>query len=155
MGPRFPKARGRTGTNMSVSNAILVRLETSDQGTFGRLYIDDNEAFYTMELPWRDNKSNLSCIPKGKYKCSWVYSDHFKKSVYCLEKTAPRWGICIHAATYAGDVTKGLRNHLAGCIALGEKVGIMDGQKCLLISRPAIRRFEQITQGKAFELEIR
>ncbi len=135
--------------------AVLVRLDSSDEGTFGRLYIDDNEAFYTMELPWRDNKSNVSCIPKGTYRASWVNSDHFKKNVYCLDQVPNRWGICIHAATYAGDVSKGYRNHLAGCIALGENVGVMEGQKCLLLSRPAIRRFEQITNGQSLNLEIR
>ncbi len=137
------------------SNAILVRLETSDQGTFGRLYLDNNEAFYTMELPWRDNKSNVSCIPKGTYTAHFIYADHFKKKVYCLDRTSPRWGICIHAATYAGDVSKGYRNHLAGCIALGENIGTMEGQKCLLLSRPAIRRFEDLTQGQVLTLEIR
>lgn len=138
-----------------IMKIYLRRIETSDQGTFGRLYIDDNEAFYTMELPDRDNKSNVSRIPAGTYTASWVYSDHFKKKVYCLDKVPNRWGICIHAATYAGDVTKGYRNHLAGCLALGEKLGIMEGQKCLLLSRPAITRFENLTKGEKLEIEVK
>lgn len=130
------------------------RLDQSDQGTFGRLYINDNEAFYTMELPDRENKSNISRIPVGTYTASWVWSDHFHKMVYCLDNVPNRWGICIHAATYAGDVTKGYRNHLAGCIALGEKLGVMDGQKCILLSRPAMTRFETLTKGAKIEVEI-
>ena len=137
--------------------AILVRIpeESDDHGTFGRLYIDDNEAFYTMELPWRENKRNFSCIPKGVYKARFVHSDHFKKKVYLLDSIPNRDGVCIHAATYAGDTTKGFRNHLAGCIALGERLGVMEGQKCLLLSRPAIRRFESLTKGQDLFLEIR
>lgn len=130
------------------------RLDSGDQGTFGRLYIDDNEAFYTMELPWRDNQPNFSCIPKDTYHATLVYSNHFKKKVYLLGDVPNRFGVCIHAATYAGDVTKGYRNHLAGCIALGEKIGVMEGQKCLLLSRSAITRFEQLTKGQEIEVEI-
>jgi hypothetical protein len=119
------------------------------------MYIGDNEVLYTMELPWRDNKSNISCIPVGEYIAGMIYSDHFKKKVYLLGNTGKRWGVCIHAATYAGDVSKGYRNHLAGCIALGERIGVMDGQKCLLLSRPAIRRFEELTKGESLTIEIK
>jgi len=48
-----------------------------------------------------------------------------------------------------------LRSQLNGCIALGERKGWIDGQKALLISAPAIRRFEECFAGKAFTLEIR
>ena len=140
---------------MAVNKVVLVRLDSGDQGTFGRLYVDDNEVFYTMELPWRDNRSNVSCIPKGTYRASYTPSRRFKRHTYELTNTGKRQGIRIHAATYAGDTSKGFRNHLAGCLALGERLGVMDGQKCLLVSKPAIRRFEQILNGKDFTLEIR
>lgn len=138
-----------------LKTVYLRRLETSDHGTFGRLYVDDQEAFYTMELPWRANMSNKSDIPDGIYHVNMVYSDHFKKKVYLLDRVPNRWGICIHAANYAGDLLKGYKSHLNGCIALGEKIGSMEGQKALLLSRPAIRRFETLMNEQSFLLEVK
>ena len=54
-----------------------------------------------------------------------------------------------------GDVTLGLRSQLNGCIALGERLGWMDGQKALLLSAPAVRRFEGHMGTAPFLLEIR
>lgn len=137
-----------------MKKAYIRRLDSSDQGAFGRLYLDDNEAFYTMELPNRENKANLSCIPTGIYKASRVYVQKFGKRAYLLENVPNRFGILIHSANFAGDTSLGYKSQLYGCIALGEKIGTMDGQKCLLLSRPAIRRFEQLTKGEELLLEI-
>jgi hypothetical protein len=43
---------------------------------------------------------------------------------------------------------------LNGCIAIGEKLGWMSGQKALLLSAPAVRRFETHMNKQPFELEI-
>lgn len=131
----------------------LSRLETSDHGTFGRLRVRDL-SFYTGELPWRDNAKGLSCIPAGTYGCAWTYSPKFKRMMYLVHPVPGRAGVRIHFANYMGDVRKGLRSHLEGCIGLGEKVGVMDGQKALLVSKPAVRRFEDLMGGKNFTLEV-
>lgn len=44
---------------------------------------------------------------------------------------------------------------LNGCIALGERLGHIDGQKAVLLSAPAVRRLEEHFAGKPFTLEIR
>ena len=54
-----------------------------------------------------------------------------------------------------GDKTKGYRCQLNGCIALGERLGYIDGQKALLLSAPAMRRFLDAARGEPFTLEIR
>jgi hypothetical protein len=53
-----------------------------------------------------------------------------------------------------GDDTMGYMKQLNGCIALGEKLGWMDGQKALLLSAPAVRRFEDHMGRVPFKLEI-
>lgn len=136
----------------------LIRLETSDHGTFGLLSIPNGEwleTFYVGELPWRNNASNVSCIPKGTYKCLWTYSPRFKKNMYLVDGVKDRAGIRMHSANFMGDDTKGYKRQLNGCIALGEKLGVMEGQKVILVSSPAMRRFEKIMAGRPFELEIR
>lgn len=140
----------------------LTRLESTSQGTFGILqfiHSDDDhdwlESFYTGELPWRDNASNVSCIPTGTYRAIWSFSPRFKRYMYELAEVPNRAGIRIHSANLMGDDTKGYKRQLNGCIALGEKLGTMNGQKALLVSSPAIRRFETALAGQPFELGIK
>lgn len=131
----------------------LERLETSDQGTFGRMMIND-ELFYTGELPWRNNQNNISCIPAGIYVCKWTMSAHFKREMYLLENVKGRAGIRIHSANFMGDKSLRFRCQLNGCIAIGERLAEMAGQKALIVSSPAVRRFEELMNYEPFVLEI-
>ncbi len=133
---------------------ILERFETSDQGTFGKIRIGD-KTFFTGELPWRDNQPNISCIPAGTYYCQWTMSHRFKRFMYQVDDVNERTGIRIHAANFMGDATLGFRKHLSGCIALGERMAEMGGQKALIISAPAVRKFEELMEHKPFILEIK
>lgn len=135
--------------------AFIDRMESGDQGTFGRLVIPDGPSFYSGELPWRDNAGNVSCIPAGRYECRWTFSPRFKRNMYVLLGTEPRAGIRKHSANLMGDKALGYRAQLNGCIALGERLGWIDGQKAVLLSGPAIRRFETFMAGRPFTLEIR
>lgn len=36
-------------------------------GTNGRLFINGKPAGFTIELPWRNNQPQVSCIPEGRY----------------------------------------------------------------------------------------
>ena len=134
--------------------AILERLETGDQGTFGRIAVPGLTLF-TGELAWRNNRANVSCLPApGRHRVIWTYSPHFRRYMYLLLGTDPRAGIRAHPANFMGDATLGYRKQLNGCIALGEKLGVMGGQKALLVSASAVRRFETHMEHKTFELEI-
>lgn len=133
---------------------ILQRLETSEEGTFGR--IDLNEGtFFTGELPWRENAANISCIPTGMYRCLWTQSSRFSRSLYLISAVEQRTGVRIHPANLMGDMESGFRAQLNGCIALGEKLGWIEGQKAVLLSQPAVRRFEDLMEHQQFLLEVR
>lgn len=133
--------------------AYLHRLETGDHGTFGRILFDGTELF-TGEQPWLDNKPNRSCIPAGLYKVLWTHSPAFGRMMHLVNNVPGRSGIRIHPANLMGDRDKGFRSHLYGCIALGEKAGSIEGQKAILVSRPAVRTLEKWAAGETFELEI-
>lgn len=136
-------------------DAVLERHETGDQGTFGRMWAR-GLSLYSGELPDRGNAPNVSCIPRpGLHHVAWTWSPAFRRPMYLLLGTAPRAGIREHAANFMGDATKGWRKQLNGCIALGEKLGWMGGQKALLLSAPAVRRFEDHMGHRPFVLEIR
>ncbi len=132
---------------------ILERLETSDHGTFGVLHLP-NRKFFTGELPYRENKHALSCIDLGTYQCQFTHSPAFKRNLYVLLDVKDRFGIRIHAANYMGDVMKNLKSQVNGCIALGERIGMLSGQKAILSSKSAMIEFERLMNGQPFELEI-
>lgn len=154
MEKRLKRDREVNGINIVASDVTITRFDSSNHGTFGRLVCDDFMA-YTGELPDRSNKSNISRIPTGVYKCVWSYSPRLKTEMYLVEGVSGRSGIRIHSANFMGDSDLGLRKQVNGCIALGEKIGVLEGQKALIMSKPAIRRFEQKMNKKTFTLEIK
>jgi hypothetical protein len=137
----------------------LTRRPTTDQGTFGDLESEDgNLLLRTLELPWRDGASKISCIPPGVYLAD-PFNSPSKGAVYLLKNVTGRSMIEIHSANFAGDTAKGWQSQLLGCIALGLGYGDMtneDGkwQKCVLNSKPALKRFLDFTAGREIELTI-
>lgn len=129
-----------------MKKVILKRRPSIPMGTFGVLSVD-NLVLFTVELPWKDNASNVSCIPTGKYRCSWTKSPRLKKFTYEITSVPKRAGIRIHSANFASQVL--------GCIALGEKNGVMDGKRGVFSSVSAVRRFEKLLDKQDFNLEVR
>lgn len=153
MGARLTKAKAQNGTSTPISKAVLTRLESGNQGTFGKLVYNGFVCF-TGELPDRNNAPSISCIPKGLYQCQWTYSPRMKHYTYELVGVNGRTAIRIHSANFMGDSELGFYSQLNGCVALGQKLGTMDGQKAILLSKPAIRQFEDLMNKKDFMLEI-
>lgn len=131
----------------------LISEPSGSHGTFGKVVTDVGYYCNSLELPWKNNQRKLSCIAALSYLCKIVISPTFGK-VYQLQNVPGRSYILEHPANFAGDIELGYKTELEGCIALGEKRGIMKGQKCLLVSRPAIRRFMESMQYEPFMLNI-
>lgn len=136
-----------------MKKVTLTRLDSSDQGTFGKIKID-SLVLFSGELPRRENKNNVSCIPSGLYQVVWTFSPRFKRFMYEVLNVPQRSAIRKHSANLMGDSTLGFKAQLNGCIALGEKLGYIDKQKALLLSAPAMRRFENFMERKPFLLEV-
>jgi hypothetical protein len=136
-----------------MKKAVIKRTESDDRGTFGVLAVDD-KAWITGELPWRENKKRISCIPPGKYQVDWKMSPRFNRDMYLVQKVKDRWGIRFHVANFVGDKKRGFRSEVLGCISLGCKKGKIHSQKALLDSGKAIREFEEYLNGESFELTI-
>lgn len=125
---------------------ILQRINNERDRTFGVLHLP-NRTFFTLELPWRDNNKDLSCIPAGLYQCTFSYSPHFDKKTYLLTGVKDRTSIRIHSANFPAE--------LKGCIALGEKLGVLNGERAVLNSRQAVGDFEKLMDWRPFELEVK
>lgn len=130
----------------------LYRYETGDQGTFSDVQFLGFEC-QAIELPWRNNQPEISCIPAGTYLFQIVNSPKHGRC-YEAEKVKDRTNIQIHSANFAGDATKGWKSELLGCIALGRAQGSLAGQKAILASKDAIHSFMQYMDGEPFTLSI-
>lgn len=135
-----------------MKTVVLQRLGETAAGTQGVLQAEGFSC-KTLELPWRDNLRQKSCVPPGSYLCEMVSSPKFGR-VYTLRNTDPRTHVLIHAGNFAGDIDKGLKTHVQGCILLGKYYGTIDGQRAILLSRPTVRAFMTKLGGASFMLTI-
>lgn len=76
--------------------ATLVRVK-KEQETKGYLIIG-NTPFETLELPWRDNKRSVSCVPDGIYDFVKDWSNNKQRFVIELRDVPNRSQIQIHYA---------------------------------------------------------
>jgi hypothetical protein len=74
--------------------------------------------------------------------------------MYEVVKVPGRGGIRMHSANLMGDASLGYKVQLLGCIALGERLGYINKQKAVLVSRPAMTHFEIAMGKRPFLLEI-
>lgn len=136
-----------------MKKALLLRSTSTNQGTQG-LFISENFRCFTMELPWRDNARQKSCIPEGLYQCSWIKSPKFGLC-YTVEQVTGRSDILFHSGNLAGDVDVGFKSNSYGCILPAKRLGRINGQMAGLISRPTVLKFNEFFCRKPFLLEIK
>ena len=135
-----------------MKQVILLRYDSCDQGIKGYLYTQGFIA-KILELPWRENKPNKSCIPSGDYQVTLRYSKKFRWC-YHLQDVYGRTWILVHSGNLAGDTTKGYKTHSFGCLLMGKYFGTLTGQRAVLLSRATLRRFVAFMRGKSFMLKI-
>ena len=80
-----------------------------EEGTNGALFNSGKFLCHTIELPWNNNKRNISCIPEGVYEVEPRFSKRFKHHLI-LKEVKGRSFILFHPAN---DALK----ELQGCIA--------------------------------------
>lgn len=104
----------------------------SDDATYGELTVGDS-VFYTVELPWKDNEREVSCIPEGEYDVVIHDSPKFGRC-YWLKNVEDRSEILIHPANFVSE--------LLGCIAPGMDQRDLDGDGIIdnVSSRKAMKK---------------
>lgn len=103
----------------------------------------------TLELPYLNNRPNVSCIPEGKYKAV-LTQDRYSHSGMAIPLTLEvldvpgRSGILFHIGNYLQDTQ--------GCIL----VGMEFGNESIAYSRTAMDKFEDlIFDVKEWDIIIR
>lgn len=124
----------------------LIRLEESDDGTFGVLRINKQAFCVTLEPEDRANARGVSCIPAQQYTCRRVKS--------------PTHGICFevtgvpnrsHILFHSGNT----EDHTEGCIILGASFGRVGNKRAVLTSKPTVAAFMEKMKGHdSFHLTI-
>jgi len=123
---------------------ILERIYKTGLPTNGSLSLNGNHVCNTIELPWLDNKPNVSCIEEGTYLLNRCYSKKFGWHLI-LKDVPDRKFILVHPANNALE-------ELRGCIAPVSELlrpGMGTNSKeamthlCLLVF-PALKRGEKV-----------
>ena len=135
-----------------METATLIRDISNAEVTFGTLSLPwcDVEC-RTLELPWRDNASNVSCIPEGTYGLAPVYSRTFGH-ILAVRDVPDRALIRVHAGNHTG--------HTHGCILTGKRIGSLQSRPFIFNSRDALRVIVSnvqalYDQGGECQLEVR
>ena len=93
------------------SDLQLLRVGGDASCTQGVLRKDGLAFAVTLELPWKDNEPEHSCIPLGTYTCRRVQSPHFGET-FEITGVAGRSHVLFHKGNTTHD-TK-------GCVLVGE-----------------------------------
>jgi hypothetical protein len=99
------------------------------KGTNGDLLLDGEKICSTIELPWNENKPQVSCIPEGRYELKKRYTLRFGRHLI-LMNVPGRSYILLHAAN---DALKEIK----GCIA---PVSLLTGEGEGLLARVALAK---------------
>lgn len=117
----------------------LIRLETHQKyGTRGVLRIDKELFCVTLELPWKMNQRDISCIPTGTYEVEYVNSLHFGLS-YEVKDVPGRSNILFHRGNTVRDTN--------GCILLGRKYQWFNGTRAVMQSSRTLGDFVERMAG--------
>lgn len=139
---------------------VIMREPSTDAGTFGTLTVDHGKSFFSGELPDRGNKRGLSCVRAGSFLCKWLLSPTHGWCYHVINVPG-RSEIEIHSCNFLGDkmlvnpkTGEKYKCDMLGCIGLGKKIRVLDGQRALIESRAAIEEFNADLNREDFQLVI-
>lgn len=129
-----------------IRTLYLERLKPAHHSaTFGVLKDDSQMPFaVTLELPWRFNKKNKSCIPPGTYICRKYNSPKYGRT-FIVKDTTGRKYILFHPGNW--------KKNTKGCILVGESYEIINGKFAIAQSKKGFKEF-MAKYGKLKEFQL-
>lgn len=113
-------------------NLRLIRIIEKEDATLGVLLIEEVPRLVTLELPWRFNQTDVSCIPVGRYKMNRIQSPKFGET-FEVANVPDRGNIEFHWGNTYHDTE--------GCILLGNQFGITYAASHIIDSKNAFEAF--------------
>ncbi len=131
---------------MSDKTIVLRRIKRNEIATFGVLLVPNLEAPFlvTLELPWLDNRRQVSCIPEGTYPLTPIDSPKYG-STWLLENVPNRSEILIHVGNYPKDSR--------GCILAGLAAGLGNSIGQSMAGMQLLRRALKGKEGLTLRVE--
>lgn len=108
----------------------LIRLEYGEKETLGIIKKHGKILCYTLELPWRDNMIDISCIPTGIYECVKIISPNHGKT-FQVTNVPGRTEILFHSGV--------IHKHTLGCIIPGRDIGWHNNDRAVFSSKDAMK----------------
>jgi hypothetical protein len=105
-------------------------------GTNGKILHQDRLMIYSIELPWKNNHTRVSCIPEGRYELVKRWSPRFNRHLQVMNVPGREY-ILIHPANEA-------LHELKGCIA---PVFFLTGAGKGIRSRKALEMLTSLVYG--------
>ena len=132
---------------MEQKTIIIERLLDNGTQTEGRMFLG-TDLIRTLELPWKENRRRVSCIPKGEYQVIPHNSPKFGKCFW-VQDVPGRSEILIHVGNYYRQVL--------GCILVGLKSADINGDGLMDVtySKKAMQKLIKYTEFQPFKLIIR
>ena len=125
----------------------LIRLEESNQGTFGVLIICSQVFCVTLEPSDWLNEQNISSIPAQQYTCMRIRSPQFGETFEIIDVPGRS-----HALFHAGNRIKNTK----GCIILAQYFGKLYGDRAVLNSGKTFKKFMEVMKDiNSFNLTIK
>lgn len=126
---------------------VLYRNNYLGQEILGHLMVFEDNAFggsklifecKTLELEWKNNNNNISCIPTGFYNIEFEKSAKFNRYLWELKGVPGRSEAKIHVANYYTQIQ--------GCIAVGDMHTHINSDEIPDVRNSAetLRRFHEI-----------
>lgn len=121
---------------------LIDRYYSGKTQTLGKLYVleDGYRTRFqcdTLELPWKNNNTQVSCIPLGEYVVVKKWSQKFGNHLHILDVPGRTW-ILIHAGNYHTDIL--------GCVLVGSDLKDLnkDGELDVINSRITLNKILNI-----------
>jgi hypothetical protein len=126
---------------------LLQRIGASTRATFGVLILDGIPFALTLERPWLNNQTGISCIPPGVYVCKRVQSPKFGNT-FEVTNVPGRTHILFHKGNITDDTH--------GCIIVGEEFAVQNGQPSVASSVRGFSEFlDKYKSVNEFVLTVR
>jgi len=117
--------------------------------TRGIVILPSGRVIKSIERPWLNNRSNVSCYPEGVYYAKWLErsaSGKYKRVWHVLNVVA-RLGILWHAGN--------LVRHTKGCTLPGLRHGKLKNLPAVLSSGAGLNVMRRELEGQDFILVVR
>lgn len=134
---------------------ITLERAYTDTATIGKMRMPSGTVFDTIELPWVQNATSISCIPEGVYSLNKRASGVVNRTSH--GKYSAGWEVAnVQGRTYIMIHIGNKVTDFEGCIGIGEGLGVVNNEWAILRSSLSFDKFmKEMETSVEWTLEIK